>query len=1610
MKSATPSTHRITRALAAAFLATLAGIAIWQRPAPETATLNAPIAAAKKTPPPALPSTDAPVPPSPAQIERLVRAAEADGYEIHHNDTNITASNGRHGLSAQWSADGSLRLESLDHRNTWNFLMKSPGTPTAIDTHDGKIAFHRANMSEWFLNDARGIEHGFDVPTPPARHGENGFHVTMDITTSLRPEVIEDGRSAHFLNADGIPELHYRGLVVFDANNRSLPAHMQVTKGEDHDSWQLAIHVDDRDARYPLVIDPVFTTNHQTINPSPQLPGERFATSVSISGNRMAVGVPMHDGPGGADTGAVDLYIYQEQLRLWQKTHRLYPSDPLVGANFGQSLHLDADTLIVGAPNDGSPGLTSGAAYIFSRNAGGSENWGVVTKLLPADGHNGATFGASVALHGSIAAIGSPFRTGVGINAGAAYASFRDNSGTWSGPAQITGFNPIAQDRYGHAVAVSGNRIAVSALYGEHVATPDNAGIVTMHHFTLGENGLPISNSTVIIHDLNPSSIAQFGAALAMQGDRLVVGSPMKPQGALVAGAALIYQHQEIGGWTWNTEIRPPDGKNGDNFGASLGLSGDTLAIGAPTRDEGSFVETGGVYLFERSLVAPGGWGFTELLLRTFKQNDSRHGASVAISGDKIAAGIPLLDLAANIDMGILAVYLRNPAAWRAVVTPEPFASGAPASGAWVSIDRERIARGEPGTQPGGRVILSTINQTIEDSWATEAILNNPSAQIGASFGHSVAVHGNWLLVGAPLHDKGGLTNAGRAYLYRRTNASGWTLFKELDLPLLTANAEFGTAVALTDRWAFVGAPGMNHAFVFDRYEGGTDNWDISTILNESLRGGGFGRAIAVDGNHAAIAAPQLTGVAPPGEIPAIIQGAGVVRCYHMVHSGGDDIWQETKALPQLAPDGSFGTQNGEFGSALSMRGGILTVGEPGRASQTGRAHVFAINQGGPLNWGLAHTLDAPAAAPGDRFGAAIGIGTRWYFIGAPGRNRGGIPTGEVFVYDRANVGSIAQPPTSVIAAPFAREGDQFGAALATSDEALIVGMPGDGITGSYAVFHRQSTAWGPFGNPLGTTATDGDQLGRSVAIGTEYLVVGAPMDTVSGNASAGSVHLYQRNPAAASGWSYVKMLFADVITIGAQFGSSLDIRGDIIAVGAPGWDGKGAVHIFQRNQGGANNWGHIRQISPAALAAGDEFGSALALGDDLLAVGAPSRNAPAANDAGRVFVFGRNTGGNLQWGALGDFGKAVPVAFDYFGTSVDVSNDRILVGAPLSDERGSASGAAYIYSRPTGSNLWSLLATWSPVDNVANNRLGGSVAFDGIHGVAGAIGESTHAAESGAAWIFRDLGGDATNWLNVTKLTVGDTESPAIHANLRFGSAVAIKGDQVAIGARNYDEAALTNIGAVYLFGENHGLVRGWGLMKKLVAHGVTSGALMGSSVAMTRDFIIAGAPEADQGAQIDAGYFFVFGQSGTAYETWARSVFGDAAVNNPALKDTIWGPNADSDRDGLPNSLEAFMALDPKSPNANSAIMTIHRDATDGLVFRFRQGKNSHGTIGRVTWSRDLAEWRGGESNVHDDILITTRVHRDEPDHFIIEARISPSQLLDEPRMFMRLEVQTP
>ena len=409
---------------------------------------------------------------------------------------------------------------------------------------------------------------------------------------------------------------------------------------------------------------------------------DQFGYSVSLSGDTLAVGAYREDSSelGGlndnsrTDSGAV--YVFTRSGTTWSRQAFLKPTLSSEGDQFGWSVSLSGDTLAVGARwedsaslgingnvgNSGAP--DAGAVYVFIRNSEG--RWSQQAYVKASNPSRQDYFGHSVSLSGDTLAVGAigedsnsdGFR-GLGISrdeSGAVYVFTRSGT-TWSQQAYLKAPHTDSYDYFGRSVSLSGDTLAVGAVGEDGNATDDPSnndvgGSGAVYVFTR-------SGTTWSLQDYlkaaSPASEDRFGESVSLSGDTLAVGAYWESRDATGgpgdnttyrSGAVYVFTRAGTA-WSRQAYLKASTIGANDEFGWSVSLSGDTLAVGAKLEDsaatgvgggqrDNNARDSGAVYVFTRS----GGTWSHQAYLKASNTNDYDHfGHSLSLLGDTLAVG-----------------------------------------------------------------------------------------------------------------------------------------------------------------------------------------------------------------------------------------------------------------------------------------------------------------------------------------------------------------------------------------------------------------------------------------------------------------------------------------------------------------------------------------------------------------------------------------------------------------------------------------------------------------------------------------------------------------------------------------------------------------------------------------------------------------------------------------------------------------------------------------------------------------------------------------------------------------------------------------------------------
>jgi hypothetical protein len=376
--------------------------------------------------------------------------------------------------------------------------------------------------------------------------------------------------------------------------------------------------------------------------------------------------------------------------------------------------------------------------------------------------------------------------------------------------------------------------------------------------------------------------------------------------------------------------------------------------------------------------------------------------------------------------------------------------------------------------------------------------------------------------------------------------------------------------------------------------------------------------------------------------------------------------------------------------------------------------------------------------------------------------------------------------------------GDWFGYSVSISgDYALVGGHDNDnGVnSGSAYIFKRSGLSWSKEAKLLASDGAAYDYFGRSVSISGDYAIIGAYEDDDNGSDS-GSAYIFKRD---GESWSEQAKLVASDGNGGDYFGESVSISGDYAIIGARGDDDNGSdsgsAYIFKRD--GAS-WSEQAKLLASDGAAYDYFGRSVSISGDYAIAGAYANDDNGYN-SGSAYIFAPNEVDLANWDEVAKLTASDGAIGDWFGWSVSISGDKIIVGAYYDDDNGNNSGSAYIFNRD-GTN-WSEQAKLVASDGAEGDYFGSSVSIIGDYAIIGAYYDDDNGEDSGSAYIFKRNG---LSWSEEAKLVVSDGA-----ANDWFGWSVFLSSGYAIVGAYGDDDNG-NNSGSAYIYSYSGGYICG--------------------------------------------------------------------------------------------------------------------------------------------------------------------------------------------------------
>ena len=691
--------------------------------------------------------------------------------------------------------------------------------------------------------------------------------------------------------------------------------------------------------------------------------------------------------------------------------------------------------------------------------------------------------------------------------------------------------------------------------------------------------------------------------------------------------------------------------------------------------------------------------------------------------------------------------------------------------GSAVAVSDYRVLVGSPknsgaGVDSGNAYVL-TFDPS--DSLWKQTKLSASDATVGDSFGTSVAIHANTAVVGAPYNDDAH-SNSGSAYVYRHDPSdNSWLETKLLpsDAGGTGSNLNFGASVGVSENTVVVGAPndpitasitGSVYFYAFDLSD---SSW-VQTKVNAGVASSNFGSTVAIKSPNQVLVGSNQDN-----------SSTGSVFLIENLSNGTPVV---TKFSPISAAAGDA------FGTSISISRDIFVVGAPGTDSASlNNSGAFYIYRRDPSSNTWSSEVMAPSSIlANSALGTSVSISNNTILASAPGDSSSGSSAGMIYVFEldpSSNTWKESSLKSSDIAS-----GDSFGTSLSIHGDRIAVGAVGDDDGGSqsgslylYTVPKLESSEYKLTGS---TTPTAHDNFGSAIAATPDTVVVGSGDEDDAGE-STGVIYIFRFDPSD-NLWKKTQINASDMSSYD-YFGHSVDIEDNTIVVGAYGngtyGNASGAVYIYRLDTSD-NTW-YESKIYAADPAIGKNFGRSVSISGNFLLVGSPVANSPVNSNTGAAYLFQYDAVANL-WVQRNKLYASDGAAYDYFGRKVAIDGFTAVVGADEDDDFGNNSGNVFVYRfDPSTFDFTETKLNHSSA--AAYDYFGQSIAISGNSIVVGAPSMQTSAAFSGAAFVFR-YDPSSANWVQSSLLHTN------INANDGFGHSIAIQGNTIAVGSYSAD------------------------------------------------------------------------------------------------------------------------------------------------------------------------------------------------------------------------------
>jgi len=367
------------------------------------------------------------------------------------------------------------------------------------------------------------------------------------------------------------------------------------------------------------------------------------------------------------------------------------------------------------------------------------------------------------------------------------------------------------------------------------------------------------------------------------------------------------------------------------------------------------------------------------------------------------------------------------------------------------------------------------------------------------------------------------------------------------------------------------------------------------------------------------------------------------------------------------------------FGSSVDLNGDYMVVGAPnedaGALSDGGSAYLYKKDKTGSVQQLVKVSATTPKTE--EYFGYSVAMDSNVIVVGAP---EGASASGDAYIFLVDTNDSVPLPPQKINSGS-PTNGDSFGSSVGISGDYVIVGAPNNASVYLYKLDVNKTATLVDTLNEVGLVAND--SYGQTMAIDGNYIIVGAKDKTVTSN-SNGVVYFYEINPVTDTASLLGTQNLSGVVDYD-YFGSSVSVSGSYAVVGAYGIDtiatDAGKAYMYKIN--GLNDLPKVDEFAPNigqdTLAENDYFGYSIDISGEYIIAGAYKKDAGAISDAGSAYVYHIDTMSDTVE-LIEKLDLLSPTAEDYFGASVAIDGDFMIVGAPNEDSNATNGGTVFVF------------------------------------------------------------------------------------------------------------------------------------------------------------------------------------------------------------------------------------------------------------------------------------------------------------------------------------------